>query len=157
FRLGESECKVLDVPGHTLGHIAYYFKDDNLLFCGDTLFSLGCGRLFEGTPDDMIKSLLKIRALPDKTQIFCGHEYTLANAMFAQNLEPENRSLKIKIEEIKKNKHLNKPTIPSLLGEEKKLNPFLRFDEIDFLEKIGIKNESITESFRTLRQMKDEF
>ncbi len=157
FKLGESECKVLEVSGHTIGHIAYYFINENFLFCGDTLFSLGCGRLFEGTPEDMVKSLSKIRDLPDKTKIFCGHEYTLSNAMFVKKLEPKNKFLEIKIEEIKKKREENKPTIPSILGEEKKFNPFLKFDDNIFLEKIGIKNQSIVESLKILRQMKDEF
>ncbi len=157
FKLGESECKVLEVSGHTKGHIAFYFRGDDLLFCGDTLFSLGCGRLFEGKPEDMVESLLKIRALPDNTKIFCGHEYTLSNAMFAEKLEPGNKLLKIKIEEIKKKREQNKSTIPSLLGEEKKLNPFLRFDDNIFLKNIGLENKTKTESFKILRQMKDEF
>ena len=96
FKLGDSVSSVIDVSGHTLGHISYYFSKESLIFCGDTLFSLGCGRLFEGTPNVMVESLLKIRSLPNNTKIYCAHEYTLSNANFALSLEPENEKLKKK-------------------------------------------------------------
>ena len=94
--IGDSQFEVLDLPGHTIGHIGFYFKKDDSLFCGDTLFSIGCGRLFEGTPDQMTKSLLKIKSLPESTKIFCGHEYTESNANFAKSLDMECTLLKKK-------------------------------------------------------------
>ncbi len=157
FQIGESKCKVIEVSGHTLGHICFYFKNNDAVFCGDTLFSLGCGRLFEGTPELMVKSLLKIRALPDITKVYCAHEYTLSNAKFAQSLEPNNKILREKINEIKKKRLLNKPTIPSLLSEEKKFNPFLKFDDVNFINNIGLESISDEENFRVIRQMKDNF
>ena len=120
FEIGESKCKIFDVSGHTEGHIAFYFKKENLIFCGDTLFSLGCGRLFEGTPLQMVQSLLKIRSLPDNTKIYCAHEYTLNNANFALSLDPSNKKLKAKVQEIKIKRSRNVPTIPCFLGDEKK-------------------------------------
>ena len=157
FKLGNSECKVFDVSGHTVGHICYYFKKDNALFCGDTLFSLGCGRIFEGTPLQMSRSLLKIRSLPNQTKIFCGHEYTESNAKFAFHLEPDSFPLKEKIKDITKKRKANKPTVPSVLEDEKKLNPFLKFDNKQYLNKIGLESNAIEENFRIIRQMKDQF
>ncbi len=157
FKLGNSKCKIFEISGHTVGHIGYYFKDDNALFCGDTLFSLGCGRLFEGTPSQMTRSLLKIRSLPNETRIYCGHEYTKSNAMFALQLEPDSLLLKKKIEDINKKRESNQPTVPSILAEEKELNPFLKFDDKKFLKKIGLEDSSSEESFRIIRQMKDQF
>ena len=157
FSLGNSKCLIFEVPGHTVGHICFYFNKDNVLFCGDTLFSLGCGRLFEGTPSQMTESLLKIRSLPDETKIYCGHEYTQSNAAFAQKLDPNDSLLQKKIDEVEKKRNKSQPTIPSILGDEKKLNPFLKFDDIEFLKKIGLKNSTNDENFKTLRIMKDNF
>ena len=113
FKIGDSEVLVFDIPGHTLGHICYFFKEDFSLFCGDTLFSLGCGTMFEGTPKQMSDSLKKIRSLPENTLIYCVHEYTESNAIFAITLEPERISLKKKVEEIKSLRQKGKSTIPS--------------------------------------------
>ena len=157
LQIGESECKVIEVSGHTLGHICFYFKNNDAIFCGDTLFSLGCGRLFEGTPELMVRSLLKIRALPNSTRVYCAHEYTLSNAKFAQSLEPNNRMLRKKINKIKKKRLLNKPAIPSVLTKEKKFNPFLRFDDVNFINNIGLEGISDEENFRVIRRMKDNF
>ena len=157
FKLGDSESNVIDVSGHTMGHISYYFAKESLIFCGDTLFSLGCGRLFEGTPNIMVESLLKIRSLPNNTKIYCAHEYTLNNANFALSLEPKNEELKKKIEHIKSRRSQGLPTIPSTLGEEKILNPFLRFDNDNFINSIGLENKSNIENFRVIREMKDNF
>lgn len=126
FRLGEAEAKILEIPGHTLGHIAYCFVDDKALFCGDTLFSIGCGRLFEGTPEQMWRSLGKLAVLPDDVRVFCGHEYTVANLSFALTLEPGHPELGSKLAKAKALRSADKPTVPSLLGEEKRLNPFLK-------------------------------
>lgn len=141
--LGHFTAEVMFIPGHTLGHIAYYFPALSLLFCGDTLFSLGCGRLFEGTPQQMYDSLMRIAALPDDTWVCCGHEYTEANIQFALSLEdaPEGLHAKQRAVEILRRDH--QPTVPSMLGEEKKYNPFLRCTN--------------AEAFARLRAMKDAF
>lgn len=157
FKFGESTCEILEVSGHTNGHIAFYFKEDNCIFCGDTLFSLGCGRLFEGSPQQMVESLNKIRSLPDNTKVYCAHEYTLNNANFALSIDPNNGLLKEKISEIKDKRSQNIPTVPMLLSEEKKLNPFLNFDNKEFIERIGLENVSSTDNFRIIREMKDKF
>ncbi len=117
---------VLEVPGHTRTHIAYH--GEGVLFCGDTLFSLGCGRLFEGTPEQMLSSLDRLAALPEETQVCCGHEYTLANAAFAQTIEPENESLLARAEQARTLREAGRPTVPSSIGEERAANPFLRVD-----------------------------
>ena len=130
FSLGNSKCSVIEVSGHTNGHISYFFKEDLALFCGDTLFSLGCGRLFEGTPSQMVNSLNKIRSLPDETKVYCAHEYTKAK---------------------------NIPTVPSLLKEEKRLNPFLKFDDPGFIKSIGMEFNSSEENFGKIRRLKDVF
>ena len=157
FDMGESVFKVIDTPGHTIGHICYYFQDQNFLFCGDTIFSLGCGRLFEGSYEQMTESILKIRSLPDSTKIFCGHEYTESNAKFAEFLDPGDDLLKKKILNIKKDRLESKPTIPAILEEEKKLNPFMKFDNQEYLDSIKIENISNSENFKKIRIMKDNF
>lgn len=116
--------QILDVPGHTSGHIAYYGHD--MLFCGDTLFTGGCGRLFEGTPQQMFDSLEKIRALPDSTQVYCAHEYTLDNLKFALVAEPDNDNLKQRMKTTREQRQHDQATVPSDLGLEKRTNPFLR-------------------------------
>ena len=118
---------VLDIPGHTRAHIAYYGVES--LFCGDTLFACGCGRLFEGTPEQMMASLSKLAALPDATKVYCGHEYTLANIAFAQQVEPKNAALAARLERDSKLRAAGKPTLPCTLGEERATNPFLRWRE----------------------------
>ena len=115
---------VLDIPGHTRAHIAYYGAE--CLFCGDTLFACGCGRVFEGTPEQMYASLEKLRALPDSTKVYCGHEYTLANIGFARGVEPGNRALDAREARDRGLREAGKPTLPTTLGEEKATNPFLR-------------------------------
>jgi len=115
---------VLDIPGHTRAHVAYYGLD--CLFCGDTLFACGCGRLFEGTPEQMYASLQKLLGLPDETKVYCGHEYTLANIQFARAVEPHNQALAAREDDEKKLRAAGKPTLPSTLGREKATNPFLR-------------------------------
>lgn len=124
---------IVDVPGHTLGHIVYYEKKHRWLFCGDTLFAGGCGRLFEGTPLQMLTSLAKLRALPADTQFFCAHEYTLGNLRFASAVEPENPALqqRIVIETAKRAR--GEPTLPSTIGFERATNPFLRWDAPDVI------------------------
>ena len=157
FYMGESVFKIIDTPGHTIGHICYYFQDQNFLFCGDTIFSLGCGRLFEGSYEQMTESILKIRSLPDSTKIFCGHEYTESNAKFAEFLDPGDELLKKKMLNIKQDRLESKPTIPAILEEEKKLNPFMKFDNQEYLDSIKIENISNAENFKKIRIMKDNF
>jgi len=132
------ELSVLDVPGHTLGHIAYVREDQggHWLFCGDTLFGAGCGRLFEGTPAQMADSLRKLAALPDDTLVYCAHEYTLSNLRFAQALEPANRALQMRVENDSKLRGTNLPTIPSNIAIEKATNPFLRTTEPTVVESL---------------------
>src|SRR5690242_349657 len=124
-RVGKLEGHVLETPGHTAGHISYVFPTDKVAFVGDTLFSIGCGRVIEGNAEMMWNSLLKLRALPDDTRVFCGHEYTLANIRFAKTIEPANDALAEREREVAKLVAEHKPTIPSFMGEEKAANPFL--------------------------------
>ena len=137
------EAKIFHIPGHTSGHICFHFYKDNFLFTGDTLFSLGCGRLFEGTYKDMFDSLNKIKNLPENTNIFCGHEYTLQNSKFCTKYDPDNLALKNKIVDIKKKLKNNLPTVPSILKDEINCNIFLKAKDL--------------ESFSKLRDLKDNF
>ncbi len=125
-QVGGAVGRVIDVPGHTAGHNAYYFAGSRTLFCGDTLFALGCGRLFEGTPPQMRTSLAKLMALPDDTQVYCAHEYTAANARFAVTVEPDNAALADRVVEIGKLRAAGRPTVPSTVGRERATNPFVR-------------------------------
>ena len=148
---------VLDVPGHTRSHIAYYGGGD--LYCGDTLFVCGCGRLFEGTPKQMHASLSKIRLLPEETRVYCGHEYTLDNVQFALWVEPENADLRSYQATAKKMREAGTPTVPSTIGFEKKCNPFLRFDTPEVVEvaqrRTGREDLEEYEVFGEIRHWKD--
>lgn len=149
---------VLDVPGHTAGHIAYY--DDKRLFCGDTLFGGGCGRLFEGTARQMYDSLQKIARLPESTLIYCAHEYTRSNLAFAVTVEPDNAELRARIDAVDALRHQHRPTIPSTLGEEKRTNPFLRCDSSAARAAAALAGEPAGdphEIFAILRRRKDTF
>jgi hydroxyacylglutathione hydrolase len=128
--VGNVAGRVLETPGHTLGHISFYFADGGVLLCGDTLFSLGCGRLLEGTAEDMFHSLAKFQALPDGTLVCCGHEYTKANARYALSVDPGNVALVARDRQIDQLRAQGQPTVPSLLGNEKAENPFLRAPDI---------------------------
>lgn len=157
---GDRVGEVLFIPGHTRAHIAYYFppaRPEQLgeLFCGDTLFAGGCGRLFEGTPAQMINSLSKLRALPDDTRIWCAHEYTLKNLQFALTVDRQNVNLQARLERIQKVRQQSQATIPSLLGEEKQTNPFLRWDQ-PTLQSIANESDPV-EVFTLLRKMKDSY
>ncbi len=125
-RLGDAVGRVLDVPGHAIGHVAYYFDMPPALFCGDTLFSLGCGRLFEGTAEELYGSLRRLAGLPAETLVCCGHEYTESNARFARMVEPDNAALAAYAEKVKALRAAGKPSVPSRMGDEVALNPFLR-------------------------------
>ena len=151
------ESKVIHIPGHTLGHICFYFYNENNLFTGDTLFSLGCGRIFEGTYEQMFASLEKIKKLPPETKIYCGHEYTLQNSKFCITYDGENQSLIKKIQEIKEKLTKNKPTIPSTLEEELKNNIFLRSSNDKIKTNLNMHNSSSLATFSKLRDLKDNF
>lgn len=157
--------EVLFVPGHTRAHIAYYFPPCNgsgtteesagNLFCGDTLFAGGCGRLFEGTPAQMMDSLSKLRALPDKTQVWCAHEYTLNNLKFALTVDRQNSDLVTRYAQVEAARNRSESTIPSVLGVEKLTNPFLRWDSSAIQAAMG--SHDPTQTFRKLRGLKDQF
>ena len=151
------ETKVIHTPGHTKGHVCFYMPEENALFSGDTLFYLGCGRVFEGSMEQMWSSLAKLKALPDNTLTYCGHEYTVSNAKFSNHIDPHNELLKIAFSEIKKRRADFKPTIPFNLGKEKKINPFLRVDDKVFTNSIGLKTSTFSDSFKEIRLQKDNF
>lgn len=156
--LGESRAEVIDVGGHTLGHIAFYFADDNVAFVGDALFALGCGRLFEGTAEQAWNSLSRLMALPDATTIYCAHEYTAANARFCATIETDNAALMSRIEEITQLRADNQPTVPTTIGLERATNPFVRADLPSVRAAIGIAVDAQPyEAFARVRQMKDKF
>ena len=155
-KVGSLEARVFETPGHTAGHISYFFPSDKLAFVGDTLFSIGCGRVIEGTPEMMWQSLLKLRALPDDFKLYCGHEYTASNVKFALTVDGDNPALKARAEEVTRLRAENKPTIPVLLGEEKKANVFLRADEPSVAAKLHMKGASGAEVFGELRERKNK-
>lgn len=154
--LGEVEAHVLEVPGHTLGHVIHVVNDD-ALFSGDTLFRFGCGRLFEGTPKQMWESMKKIKALPDSIRLFAAHEYTRVNVAFACALEPENIALRAIQEKIVRQTEAGQTTMPCLLGEEKHDNPFLRADDPVFAQAIGLGGKSAEDVFTIIRQKRNDF
>lgn len=156
-RLGNAEARVFDVPGHTKGHIAYWFADSDALFCGDTIFSLGCGRMFEGTPAQFWKSLKALRALPDSTRVYCAHEYTQANWRFCLSVDPDNPVLKARGEEINRLRAKGLPTVPSILGDEKAANPFLRADDPALADALGLSGQPPETVFAEVRKRKDRF
>ena len=155
--LGEAIAEVFFVPGHTRGHIAYWFDESAALFCGDTLFALGCGRLFEGTPQQMWSSLSKFRKLPENTRVFCAHEYTQANARFALSVEPENQALQDRSRQIDLARAQDRPTVPSTLGEELATNPFLRADQPGLAANVGLSGSDPVAVFAEVRRRKDNF
>ena len=157
YEMGGHAVRVFDTPGHTRGHISFWFPDDDALFCGDTLFALGCGRMFEGTPPQFWTSLLKLRNLPDSTRVYCGHEYTLSNARFAVTVDPGNRELADRLREIERLRAESKPTIPSLLGLEKRTNPFLRADDAGVQAAVGMSGGDPAQVFGEIRKRKDSF
>ncbi|MDD9952106.1 MAG: hydroxyacylglutathione hydrolase [Zetaproteobacteria bacterium] len=153
--IGGVEAQVIATPGHTLGSICYYLPALDILFCGDTLFVMGCGRLFEGTPEQMWNSLCKIAELPEQTSIFCAHEYTLANADFALHAEPENKALQMRCAEVQALRSQQKPTVPTTVALEKSTNPFVRAAAGHFVESYQCHNG--LETFTALRGAKDQF
>ncbi len=154
-RVGALRGRVLETPGHTAGHISYFFPADKLAFVGDTLFSIGCGRVIEGTAEMMWRSLLKLRALPDNTRIYCGHEYTKANIRFAKTVEPVNAALKERETEVEKLLAAGQPTIPSIMRAEKAANPFLRADLPEVASSVGLAGSPAWKVFAEIRARKD--
>lgn len=157
FDFGRYTAKIFDTPGHTLGHISWWFPDADILFAGDTLFALGCGRVFEGTMEQMWHSLEKLGKLPRETLLYCGHEYTQANAKFALTIEPDNVELKARAVEIDEKRARGEPTIPSSIGAELQSNPFLRADRDEVKMAVGMPNADAADVFAEIRRRKDSF
>jgi hydroxyacylglutathione hydrolase len=157
FRFGNAEAEIFETPGHTSGHISYWFSGSNALFSADTLFSLGCGRLFEGTPAQMWNSLQKYAPVPNEALVYCGHEYTEANARFALSVDPDNAALKARAVEVERQRAAGAPTIPTTLGQERATNPFLRPDDPAIRKQLGMEDASDVEVFAEIRQRKDNF
>lgn len=157
LEVGALSARVLDVPGHTAHHVAYHFAEAGALFPGDTLFSLGCGRLFGGTPEQMWDSLKKLRALPGDTQVYCAHEYTNANADFALSVDPDNADLQARADQVLRLRQSGSPTVPSSLEEEVRCNPFLRCDVEAFQRTLGLAGRNPAEVFAQVRRRKDNF
>jgi hydroxyacylglutathione hydrolase len=131
IRLGQHVGRVIEVPGHTRGHIALLFDDDHVAFVGDTLFAMGCGRLFEGTPEQMYRSLQRLAGLPENTRLYCAHEYTLANARFAAQAEPGNEAVAERLEQVKALRELGQITVPTTVAQERETNPFVRSTNVE--------------------------
>ncbi len=155
-KVGNLTARVLETPGHTLDHISYVFDADRALFCADTLFSIGCGRVFEGTYPMMWESLLKLRALPNDMRVYCGHEYTASNVKFALGIEPNNPALKARAEEVAKLRAANQPTVPTLIRDEKEANTFLRADVPSVAAAVGLAGKSPADVFGELRERKNK-
>lgn len=162
YRIFDTECQVIATPGHTLDHIVYYFAETQSLFCGDTLFAGGCGRMFEGTPEQMSASLMQLADLPHSTKVYAAHEYTLANRAFSLAVEPDNADLIARTQQDKDLRTKNQPTLPSTIGSELACNPFLRIDQAPVVKAIQTKenNTNLTapaDVFAALRSWKDHF
>lgn len=159
IKINQHSFKVIEIPGHTLGHVAYYSHP--YLFCGDTLFTGGCGRVFEGTADQMVSSLKKLMLLPDDTKIYCGHEYTLNNLKFALQVEPNNNALRKRFEITQQMRAENKVTVPSTMALEKFTNPFLRCDSPEIIQTVSSYAKKILESdvkvFYEMREWKNKY
>ena len=150
FALGESVCRVIHLPGHTRGHVVFWFKGDKMLFSGDVLFSMTCGNIFEGTDEQMMKSLERLYALPDDTMLYCGHEYTNMYIDFAVRLDPHNPQLQEKLRQVRQLKAEGKASIPVPLGDEKRLNPWLRVFDPGFARTLGCRE---TDAFALFREV----
>jgi hydroxyacylglutathione hydrolase len=155
--LGETHFAVMATPGHTLGHIVFYNAKGGHLFSADALFSLGVGRMFEGTPGPMWAGLKRLRDLPDETLVYCGHEYTQSNARFALSIDPDNEALKARAAEVDALRAAGRPTIPFTLGEDKRANPFLRADTPELAKVYGLEGADPSEVFAAIRKGKDNF
>ena len=153
--VGSLRAKVIETPGHTLGHVAYYLEEDEIAFCGDTIFSLGCGRAFEAPYAVLWSSLMKLAALPGETQLYCGHEYTEANGRFALTIEPENPLLKARVDEVAKLRAERRPTLPTTVASELAANPFLRTEEPAVQAAVGMLGADPADVFAEIRSRKD--
>lgn len=156
IRFGEQTIEVLATPGHTLGHVVYWIPALEAVFVGDTLFSMGCGRLFEGTPQQMWQSIQKLRNLPLETAIYCGHEYTQSNARFALTLEPDNVALQQRVAEVEKLRAANLPTLPTYVQQELQTNPFMRADQAELQQQMNMLGYPADQVFAEIRQQKDQ-
>ncbi len=155
FALGHATAEVFETPGHTAGHVCYFFPDDPALFSGDTLFVLGCGRLFEDDAAAMWTSLGKLMTLPPDTKVYCGHEYTLANARFALTVDPDNAQLAARARKIEEARERGEPTVPTTIGEELATNPFLRADNPAIRQHLGMRDDPAASVFAEIRRRKD--
>jgi len=156
-RIGSAELQVIETPGHTLGHICFFAPEGTHLFSADALFSIGCGRMFEGTPGPMWEGLKKLRELPDSTTVYCGHEYTAANVKFALSIDGDNPALGARAEMVEELRGAGKPTIPFNLGEDKMANPFLRADDPGLMAGMGLPAADPADVFAAIRKGKDNF
>jgi hydroxyacylglutathione hydrolase len=156
-RVGELAARVIETPGHTAGHIAYWFEEDEIAFCGDTLFALGCGRVLETPMAVMWSSLLKLANLPGETEVYCGHEYTENNARFALTIEPDNVALKARIEDIAKRRAAGQATLPTTILAELAANPFLRAEEPEVQASLKMTGADPAAVFAEIRSRKDRF
>ena len=155
FEFGGFEVRVLDTPGHTAGHISYFLPSERIAFVGDTLFAIGCGRVIEGNAQTMWDSLRKLMALPKETAIYCGHEYTQANARFALTIEPENQALQTRAKEVDRLRAAGKPTLPTTLGLELETNPFLRPSSPAIQKRLGMAGKPEWQIFGEIRERKN--
>lgn len=140
--IGAHRARVMTVPGHTQGHVAYHFAEDGVIFTGDTLFAMGCGRLFEGTPGDMFANMQRYAALPDATVVYCGHEYTLSNARFAAHVEPDNDTIAARLGVVVRQRARGQETVPTTIGEERATNPFMRAASVEQLGERRVAKDS---------------
>lgn len=154
---GDEPVEVIATPGHTLGHVVYHLPRAGLLFAGDTLFAMGCGRLFEGTAADMWASLVRLRALPPETRVYCGHEYTLSNARFAVSVDPDNPALAARFADVEAVRARGEPTLPTTIGMEIATNPFLGADLPSIQAALGMSGEDPARVFGELRERKNRF
>ncbi|MEM7661437.1 MAG: hydroxyacylglutathione hydrolase [Pseudomonadota bacterium] len=155
-RLGGKTAAVLDVPGHTIGHVAFHLADDGIAFVGDSVFALGCGRIFEGTPEMMWNSMLEVRRLPSETALYCAHEYTAGNAKFAVSVDPDNAELLAYANDVSEKRSRGEFTVPTVLEKELRTNPFLRADDPDIQTLMGHPGDA-NATFAELRGRKDQF
>ena len=157
FDFGKHRARILETPGHTIGHICYVFDEDKAAFVGDTLFSMGCGRLFEGTPEQMWTSLQKLMGLPDDTRVYCAHEYTQSNGRFAVTMEPQNTALAARLQEVATLRAAGRPTVPSTIGVEKATNPFLRPASTELRATLELPDAADANVLGETRRRKDRF
>ncbi len=157
LEFGSAKARIYDTPGHTRGHIVYYFASENAGFVGDTLFAMGCGRLFEGSPRQMWDSLQKLLNWPGRTRIYCAHEYTRSNGRFALTVDPENRALIKRMEEVERLRAEGLPTVPTTMRQERRTNPFLRPGSRGIRAQLGMQGADNVDVFAEVRRRKDRF